>query len=629
MAHRGERLPRPLTNSRQLGGPPVVRRRLPRLKVGAQLRKVGAGARAVLAAPLKPRRRTFLVLGFVGVPLAVFFVVARVATSALWFQELGQGDVFVRMSAAKLLLVLVLGVVTILFLTGTTWLAVAQAPYRLSWSWLPGTAAVCTLVGALLGWSWKGNWQSFLLWAHARNFGVNDPLHHRDIGYFVFKLPFLEKVSELLLLLVVIGSGLTIAVYVFSGALRWRPLRATNAARVHLALLASLALLLLAWHLHLETFSAELQHTHLRGNQAFPGPHYVDVHVRMLGLRVLSYVAFVSAFSVAAAPFLASQGRVTAARRAALLPVPALAFVALVSQSWAPALVQRYVVEPNAISKEAPYLEDAIAGTRRAFGLNRVRVLPVAPKAKITPADVRRDEGQLRNTQLWDTSILRLRMHQIGSNTPYYRAAEPTFDAMPLKRGSRITLIGERELDIRRAHGAEQGWSNNRLVYTHGFGAFRFSGTRISDNDGPVSNAGALPLRQPRIYVGQEQPRSPEWVVVDPRRAEFDRPTAAAVGLPRNLSAGSGAIAPSRAFRRVVTLGLRSLPPLISVDGRLPELPELPSLPPLFTLDAHRPEAHRPALANVGLPPYHYPGAGGIALSNVFRRAAFALRLRS
>src|SRR4051794_38084772 len=156
MAHRGERLPRRLTNLSQLGGPLVVRRRLPRLRLGAPLRRVGAGARAVLAAPLKPRRRTFLVLGLVGVPLLVFFVVARVATSVLWFQELGHGDVFVRMSAAKLLLVLVVGVMTTLFLTGTAWLAVAQAPYRLSWRWFPATAAVCTLAGALLGWSWKG-----------------------------------------------------------------------------------------------------------------------------------------------------------------------------------------------------------------------------------------------------------------------------------------------------------------------------------------------------------------------------------------------------------------------------------------------------------------------------------------
>jgi uncharacterized membrane protein (UPF0182 family) len=611
-----------------MGGPRVRRRRLPRLRLGAPLRRVGAGARAVLAAPLKPRRRTFLVLGLVGVPLIVFFVIARVATSALWFQELGHGDVFVRMSAAKLLLVLVVGAMTTLFLTGTAWLAVAQAPYRLSWRWFPATAAVCTLVGALLGWSWKGNWQSFLLWAHARKFGVDDPLHHRDIGYFVFSLPFLEKISDLLLLLVAIGLVLTIAVYVVTGALRWRPLRATQPARVHLALLGSLTLLLLAWHLHLETFSAELQDTHLRGKQAFPGPHYVDVHVRILGLRVLSYVALVSAFSVAAAPFLAFRGRVTAARRAAFLPAPALALVALVSQSWAPALVQRYVVEPNAISKEAPYLEDAIAGTRRAFGLNAAGTLPVVPKPKITPADVRRDEGQLDDVQLWDTSILRLRMHQLGSNTPYYRAAEPTLDAVSLKRGSRMTLIGERELDIRRAHGAEQGWSNNRLVYTHGYGAFRFSGTQISADQGPVSNARALPLRRPRIYFGRQQPRSPEWVAVDTRRAEFDRPTAANGVLPTYRYPGPARILPSRAFRHsALARRLRSLPPLFSLaTGRAAEY--RPRSPPLFSLKARRRESTLTA-AEAGLQPYHYSGRGGIALSNVFRRAAFALRFHS
>ena len=98
-------------------------------------------------------------------------------------------------------------------------------------------------------------WQAFLLWVHGQSFGIEDPLRHRDVGFFVFSLPFLIQLSNLLILIVAMGSVLA-GVHVHTGAVTRRPLRATHPARVHLALLGGLALLLLARRLHLATFSA-------------------------------------------------------------------------------------------------------------------------------------------------------------------------------------------------------------------------------------------------------------------------------------------------------------------------------------------------------------------------------------
>ncbi len=253
------------------------------------------------------------------------------------------------------------------------------------------------------------------------------------------------------------GSLVAIGIHVHTGAVTRRPLRATHPARVHLALLGSLALLLLAWRLHLATFSAELTQAHPGQSQAFPGPHYVDAHVRLLGLRLLSYVAVVSAIGLAAAPFLASRGRVFAARRAAIFPVAALVVIAIVSESWAPTLLQRYVVNTNPVAREAPFLEHSIAGTRHAFGLAGVDVHQFVPKARITSADIRHDRSRLDNVQLWDTNILRLQMQQLSSKTPFYRPGQPTLDATPSGGGSPLTVIGERELDVQHVQGAGRG----------------------------------------------------------------------------------------------------------------------------------------------------------------------------
>jgi len=520
-----------------------------------------------LATALKPRVRTFLVLGVVGLPLLVALVLSQILTDFLWFEELGQEDAFVRIQEVKLLLILVVGGFTASFLIGNAWLAIRHAPSPVSRRFMPAAVPGCVLIAAMIGWSARGSWQVFLLWAHQQPFGIEDPLHHRDVGFFVFSLPFLEKLSNLLILIAAMGSVVAIVIHTLTGAVTLRPLRATQPARVHLALLGSIALLLLSWRLHLATFSAELEQTHTGESQPFPGPHYIDVHVRLLGLRLLSYAAVAAAIGLAAAPFLAAGGRVLAARRAAIFPLAALGIIALVSQSWAPILVQRYVVNPDPVAKQAPFLEHAIAGTRQAFGLAGVDVHRVVPKARITSADIRRERHQLDNVQLWDTNILELQMQQLASDTPFYRPSQPTLDAAPVRNGSRLTIIGERELDVDRARGAPRGWANTRLVYTHGFGAFRFSATRINRTGRPVSDHRALPVRQPRIYFGHQQPDASDWVVANTRRPEFDRPTAADAGRSTYHYLGSSGIAMSNPLLRAAfALRLDSLPLLASKE---------------------------------------------------------------
>ena len=117
---------------------------------------------------------------------------------------------------------------------------------------------------------------------------------------------------------------------------------------------------------------------------------------------------------------------------------------------------------------------------------------------------------------------------------------------------------------MQHVRGAGRGWANGRLVYTHGYGAFRISGTKISPTEEPRANNRAVPLRQPRIYFGEQQSGAPGWVVVNSRRAEFDRPVAG--GPARRFDyTGSGGISLSSPFvRAMFALRQGSLPLLVS-----------------------------------------------------------------
>ena len=49
------------------------------------------------------------------------------------------------------------------------------------------------LVLALIGASGTiGQWNNWILFRHGGNFGVTDPQFHKDVGFYVFKLPFLN-----------------------------------------------------------------------------------------------------------------------------------------------------------------------------------------------------------------------------------------------------------------------------------------------------------------------------------------------------------------------------------------------------------------------------------------------------
>ena len=77
----------------------------------------------------------------------------------------------------------------------------------------PTIAAASFVTGTLFASSVEGHWQTFVLWQHRQTFGVADPIYGKDVGYFVFSLPFERMVSALLLWLIVVAAGFAALVY--------------------------------------------------------------------------------------------------------------------------------------------------------------------------------------------------------------------------------------------------------------------------------------------------------------------------------------------------------------------------------------------------------------------------------
>ena len=114
---------------------------------------------------------------------------------------------------------------------------------------LGGTLASGLAFGFLLALGTGDWWMAARLAARPPRFGVVDPLLHRDLGFYVGRLPWLERMHGLLLLAGVTGTLLVALLYLGMGSLRfrrWLP-QASAHARGHLGLLLAATALALAW----------------------------------------------------------------------------------------------------------------------------------------------------------------------------------------------------------------------------------------------------------------------------------------------------------------------------------------------------------------------------------------------
>jgi uncharacterized membrane protein (UPF0182 family) len=511
----------------------------------------------------RPRVRSALLLGLLGVVALLARVLAQFQTEWLWFDELDQGRVFWTMLASRWLAGSLAGLATAMFLLANFWIVERTAPgdarlprahrstARLRRILLPAYLAVSVGGGLVVGRSVvRTDWQQIILWLHRSDFGVTDPLFHRDVGFFVFSLPLYQTIAHWLFLTVAIGLASTFAAHAATGAIRTKPppVSATRGAHTHLLALGALLLLITAWQHWLGQFALELP----RPGAKLPGAAYTDVHVVLPWLHALVVV------SLAAAAMLVYG----AVQRSWALPAVALvvvAFAELANPAILPSVVQRFLVDPQTLSRERPYLADSVRYTQLAYGLDRVADRPLPANGKISRSELRSNRDVLRNIQLWDTDVLRPQIDQQQSIGSYYAFPNTTVDRYRKAGGARAIIVAERELDLNRLERSGRTWANDRLAYTHGYGLVAVPAGGVGPAGEPrfvtsEFGAGRAPtqVRQPRIYYGV-QPRGAEpWVIVRTKRPEIEKPLPGGAPQPEYHYDGEGGISLGNPLRRAI-----------------------------------------------------------------------------
>jgi uncharacterized protein len=506
-----------------------------------------------------PRTRALLLLGTVGLTIEAIKLLAGIYVNLLWFNELGQRSVYWTTLKWKIIAGGVTGFGTAFFLLLNFAVVervmvkrarTTELPRPIAELWrfrqlvYPAVAVSC---GLAISRSRSGpGWQQLILWTHRSPFGTQDPIFHRDIGFFVFSLPLYQQVSEWLLEMLFLAGLCTVGAYVIAGGLRFaRPLSMGSAIRAHLLVLGALFLFVVAWRLRLEQFGLVLPHDHA----PVPGASFTDVRVRLPALRILMGMALV-------ASGLCLYATVRRFPFRPLMAAAAIGAVAIAGASFAPSVIERYAVQPQALSRERPYVVDAITSTRRAFGLDRIRVRPFSDNRGLTDTELAANRSTVENVPLWDDNVLRASMNELESLGSYYRFGRPTVDRYTIGGVPHVMTIAARQLDLSRVALSAKGWANKRFAYTHGYGvvavgaagtdAQQFPSFAQREFDSPDN---PLRLYQPRIYFGARPNADPAYLVVPSKRGEVEQPTAG-TQTPTYHYDGSGGISLSSPLRR-------------------------------------------------------------------------------
>jgi uncharacterized membrane protein (UPF0182 family) len=501
------------------------------------------------------------VLATFAVVFVVFRELAHFETERLWFREVGQEQVFWTMLAGPWLAGFVAGLGTTVLLLGGFGFAQRSVAPPDQWPYGPWPRRVLVAAqvglgvatGLLVGRSVvHSHWQQLVLWVHRRDFGVTDPLFNKDVGFFVFTLPLLRALAAWLLTMTVIALAGFVATYAASGAVRVRPLRVTltPAMRTHVLALGAVLLVVLAWRHRLDQFALALPHP----GQTVPGAGYTSVHAELPWIRALAVIDLAGALALAASIVL---------RRWWMLPAFTVLVVAVMeafSPSVVPDLVQRFVVAPQTLSRERPYLGFALDATRAAYDLDRVEQRTLPANASVSPQELAANHDVLRNIQLWDPDVLRPEIDQQQAVDSYYDFSNITADRYALDGEPQAMLIAERELDLRRLDPSGRTWANDHLAYTHGHGliAVPAGDAGVDDQGKPrfVTPLGGgddpTGLRQPRIYFGAQPEGALDWVVANTHRSEVEEPTAGDAAADGYHYTGAGGIPMSNVVRRAV-----------------------------------------------------------------------------
>ena len=451
-------------------------------------------------------------------------------TDFWWFKNLGHQNILLTILKTKIFLGLSIGLFSflILYFNGIFVKRLLKSDSDVI-TIKPGLqlklnfALIYSLIlSFFIGLSSVGQWEVVLKYFNSTLFNIADPIFGKDISFYFFSLPFTQFLLNLGFWLIIFCFVFLVIKFLISKGKSLLTLNKeifkNKKIKQYFCFLATLFFVLIALNLALIKIPSLIY----RSTNSFNGAGYADLHVTLPFLKALFIVAIITTLSFLINVFKNSTRLIS-------FSIGLYLVVTIVGVWLAPALLQRFVVLPNELVKETPYIEYNIAATRQGFSLDQVVERELSGETGLTMDDINNNASTIKNVRLWDREPLLDTFGQLQEIRTYYDFVSIDNDRYFLGNDYRQVLLSPRELNSTSL--PQRNFINEQLTFTHGYGLTLGPVNEVTPEGlpvlfikdlPPVSNIESLTITQPEIYYGE---LSNEYVIVNTKSKEFDYPS--------------------------------------------------------------------------------------------------------
>ena len=375
-----------------------------------------------------------------------------------------------------------------------------------------GPLVLAVMTGLIIG----QKWEIVQLYAKAVPFGSADPIFGNDYSFYLFTLPFLNLGKSILweaFVVLGIGTGIIFFLkqFIYLGP---NGIVMQVEARRPLSSLVFYFLILMAMEFHLQRYDLLLE-----GNGVVTGIGFADYYGQLPILNIMSWLSLAGA----GLSFFIATGRGVKKVVLALTGIGVIYFAG----SFYPRILQNFVVNPNELIKETPFIEHTIAGSLKAYGLDTTESKKLTGAESLNAESIQANSLTIENIRLWDQEPLLDTLGQIQEIRTYYQFNSVDNDRYTIDGKYRQILLSPRELQSENL--PNRTWINEHLTFTHGYGVSLSPVNQITPQGMPVLFIKDIPpqsnvdlkVEQPEIYFGE---LSNDHVFVNTGTKEFDYP---------------------------------------------------------------------------------------------------------
>lgn len=452
----------------------------------------------------------------------------------LWFDKYGLIDVIWTILKAQFGFAFLLGGIFFVLTFGLLWFVYKQSAHLpvvlsdtmrkempllqlMAGNLKPLVFFIPLLLSILVGLVAATRWDIILKFLNQVPFEQADPIFHHDYAFYLFTLPILDMFKTMFwaaLILVAIGIGI---IYFFKQYIQLSPrgFVTTAPARKAICLLVSAGFFLFAMNLFLRRYGLLVDGR----SSIVAGLSFSDDYGTLPALN------FSIILCIGGGLF--SLFHIFQDTLRKLIFVAAGVAIVYALGGFYPTLLKKFVVDPNELIKEAPYIEHTIAGTLLAYGLGSIEENVLSGANTLNTASINNNQLTLENIRLWDEEPLLDTLGQIQEIRTYYQFNSVDNDRYTINGKYQQTLISPREL--LSSNLPNRTWINEHLTFTHGYGVSLSPVNQITSEGLPVLLIKDIPPRssidlqvtRPEIYYGE---LTNDHVFVNTGTQEFDYP---------------------------------------------------------------------------------------------------------